>query len=311
MRRAVLLAVLGWHGVSAAQPAPGTIRLGFQWTDAVVAGRTLARAAMLVPIDAARPTGRVVQFDTGADDSIVYAWALDTLVADGHAKRLAGGRVKLRLHSAPSDVVVDARVIEHGGPGGPVGTLGANLTANSLWIVDPVRKDVVVVRGADQARAAACVFDTTSDHVPLHVVGTRSGIDVDIGGRRIGPVLYDTGTSAFGVVLFSRFLWNEVPASDTPADMDSLRVSETFSGPVTLDFKRVRGSTCIGRTCLPEAEVGVSGVQAVPGFVGTLGNRHLGSGFVAVDAVGGRALFSREPLVGPIQACLREVLRDR
>lgn len=318
MHRGLLLSVALWLAWGVCQASPDVVSFSFQWAEAKFGTKVLPKAAMLVPIDHARPLGPSVQFDTGSDETYVYAWAAEALAKSGALMRQsargeaqATSSASLRMQGSLASFTTPSRIIEHGGTGGPVGTLGAGTASASLLLIDYVRRDIFIVRGARYGRAASCLFDPESKAIALRSIGVRSGVNVTVGGATLGPVLFDTGSSAFGLVLFSRERWNQLPGAMHRDGQSAVTVPGTFIGDVSISSKPVAGSVCVGQACRTNAEVGVVGIEAVPGFVGTLGNREFTSGFAVLDSIKHRAVFSRDPLVGRSMDCFREAIRKQ
>jgi hypothetical protein len=306
-----------WCAAGMASAADSDVlTIPFMWSAAELHGRVFRHAAMLVPVDSRQTGGPLLQFDTGAQYSLVYSWARPGLqrsrllvpIANEAApptQEQGGLAWSIDLHAREGHARVRAAEADHGAEGGPVGTLGADFIDGSLLVIDYGRLRIHRLRGAAQAIAAHCLFKGAAHPVDIEQVSNRVGLPVEVGGKTLAPVLFDTGASSFGLTLFDRMTWDKLGPSALPEKTLVISGDNTLQGRMSITSKVLAGPLCIGSLCIRRPEVGVLGFEAAPGFVGTFGNRDLGSGFIAIDHDRRQALLSRLPLGKSMLACLR------
>jgi len=295
--------------------------LSFEWSAAQLQGRVLPHAAMLVPVDRRQASGPYLQFDTGAQHSLVYSWATPSLQRSGlltrtdragttSAQMHAGHDWTIELATHGANVHVDAAEMAHGAEGGPVGTLGADFVDGSLLVIDYARQRIHLVRGDAQSKVSQCLFKGAADLANIDLVGNRIGLPVKVAGKVLSPVLFDTGSSSFGLVLFDRSTWDGLGPSSQPPKTLVLSEGDTLQGGMSITTKTLDDVLCIGNACIRHPDIGVLGFQAVPGFVGTIGNREFGAGYVVFDYPQRRALVSRTPLSASRRECVRQAAKQ-
>jgi len=199
-----------WCAAGMASAADSDVlTIPFMWSAAELHGRVFRHAAMLVPVDSRQTGGPLLQFDTGAQYSLVYSWARPGLQRSGLLVPIAneaapptqeqGGLAwSIDLHAREGHARVRAAEADHGAEGGPVGTLGADFIDGSLLVIDYGRLRIHRLRGAAQAIAAHCLFKGAAHPVDIEQVSNRVGLPVEVGGKTLAPVLFDTGASSFG-----------------------------------------------------------------------------------------------------------------
>jgi hypothetical protein len=163
-------------------------------------------------------------------------------------------------------------------------------------MVDFVRRRLRIAQALAQEDLTSC-FDKHRDWVPFVQLNDRFGITVTIDGAEFGPILLDTGTSAFGLVLFEGAVFRETGAN---GDLfggrrvtEEIRVSSAnaLSGPVVIRKLGPSAEVCALKQCDVSAAIWLVDRMVVQGFKGTFGNQAFLSGALLLDFFGKRATY--------------------
>ena len=271
----------------------------FRLVDALIDGRKLANAAVLIPLRHNAEEPMFLQLDTGADKSIVYRPSVLKLERLGLARpaSLAGEWLVDVQDSSGQVWSIRAQELDRGDSGDSiVGSIGVSALLQSSVLVDFVRRRLRIAQALAQEDLTSC-FDKHRDWVPFVQLNDRFGITVTIDGAEFGPILLDTGTSAFGLVLFEGAVFRETGAN---GDLfrgrrvtEEIRVSSanTLSGPLVIRKLGPSAEVCALKQCDASAAIWLVDRVVVQGFKGTFGNQPFLSGALLLDFFGKRAAY--------------------
>ncbi len=288
-----------------ADPVKDLPQVKLHWVAATVAGISVPRAALLLPVTRSDASlVGVMQVDTGAPRSIISSAARLQLLQEGLLRERTapsqgtppiGSSATLILHTSTGGRLEDVEVeIQDQVPEGILGVIGLDFMTHRRVVFD-LADPSLTVASAEQALPG---LDTLAK-LPLKAVGDHVTVSLSIGGVLVDPALVDTGASAFGVSLFDESLWRQVQALGI-SQRCSLHIPahQAAGQQITLTSGVVQGDLCMGDLCFPAGAVTVTSRVPVPGTKGLIGMAPFTDGKLVFD-VPHMALYVSQPHASP------------
>lgn len=251
----------------------------FHWLDIDVNGHRFDRAIMLV--DAAidgLPGRHRLQFDTGAHRNILHGAAVadvraSFLPAAGREMRISGRMAGLTVSGEPFLIWPRYRAML--APGRPlpiIGALGAPFLQSRVLVIDYPRARLGFFDGAAGVPPAIA---RAAQFVPIEYRDAKMYVPIEVAGERQAGVFFDSGASAFPLVL-GQAEWERVTGRK-PEDARNQRMlvpgwtkSSTFIGAPLAGALRLGPAVKQAPLVFfsPDAEFRFDAVPDVRGLIG-------------------------------------------
>ncbi|MBO1256322.1 hypothetical protein J3L16_11580 [Alteromonas sp. 5E99-2] len=241
--------------------------MNFEWGQQTIDGVELKRAAMLVKLN----DGTRLQLDTGAPSSYLYA----------PAYQFDGNKI-MTFDTTSGQSINDTFKIhdtkksdEHA-----VGTLGASFFKDSMLIIDFPRNRFMKANAIPEELATSQINYIDGQVTDsLHIVTS-----VNVGDVTLSPVVFDTGSSIFKLVL-NKEQWLQLVSKEHATAPEHTMEVPAWDRKVILYGAKSRSPICLGTICV-EGNVYYSDDPqldfANAGLAGLMGNAILEDKYILI-----------------------------
>ncbi|MEP0175555.1 MAG: hypothetical protein ABJH28_17095 [Paraglaciecola sp.] len=204
----------------------------FEWGQQTIEGVELKRAAMLIELK----DGTKLQLDTGAPSSYLYAPAYKF---DGN---------KVMSFETPSGQLINETFQVHDTKSSDeyaVGTLGASFFKDSVLIIDFPRNRLMKASSIpDELSESAISYIDGQVTDSLHIVTS-----VNVGDTTLSPVVFDTGSSIFKLVL-NKEQWLPLVSKAHAATPEHVMEVPAWGRKIVLYGAKSLSPICLGTICV-------------------------------------------------------------
>lgn len=268
--------------------------LAFEWLKVNSNGKDLDKAAILLPIGTIQERRVYVQLDTGSPKSHLYAWAIPYIFPSAAAASSSKDTVQWDLALSTltgKNFPFKASAIQHGDPASNVvGILGLDALNPFVLHLNFPKKQIRLVK----TEMGQIVNNESAEgtvnfaHTPNHLA-----INIEMNGKTVGPVLLDTGSASFDLVLYPGAPFFSEIGLLPIVETQTIGAENTLSGELVFSSYDYANKVCIIQHCSAGKQITLLNKDLSFGYVGVLGMKSLISGELIVDFVHKKVSFLR------------------